>query len=590
MRWCAPPSRPELVGRFEEHEVRRILRTLFIAASAVTATLVLFLVFTLPRPAIRLDAVVPQNQVTGGYHVHSNRSDGTGSVDDIAAAAARAGLQFVVFTDHGDGTRAPDAPTYRHGVLCIDAFEVNSDAGHVVALGIREPAPYPLAGPARDVIEDIHRLGGVAVVAHPDSPSAALRWRGQGGGYDGIEWLNVDSEWRDERPLRLLASVVRSSLRSPEVIASLFSRPFRTFQRWDDGARQRPLFGLAAIDAHARIGLNEMEEPRRHTLLARPSYESLFRTVAQAVLLDGPLSGQPDHDASRIVAALAAGRSFSVVRAIAEPAVFRFTATQGARIATMGERGLDPSQAVSFEAEASGAPGARVALLKDGRVFDTKLGRLQWTGMAGPGVYRVEVSIAGTSMPWIVSNPIVVGADPPRVVTVGAQTTGQAERISLPIDAVQWASEKSPTSEASIDNDGAELRWRFTLGGGAPAGQYAALSTPVRGNEGVDRVEISARADRPMRLSVQIRLPNGKDGQRWRRSIYVDRNARTIVLRLQDFEPVGLSTTRRPIVVPLTALLIVADTVNTLPGSSGTLWLSGASVGVGGLSRPASGR
>ena len=44
-----------------------------------------------------------------------------GSVDEVAAAAAAAGLQFVVFTDHGDATRPPDPPAYRHGVLTIDA-------------------------------------------------------------------------------------------------------------------------------------------------------------------------------------------------------------------------------------------------------------------------------------------------------------------------------------------------------------------------------------------------------------------------------------------------------------------------------------
>ena len=35
--------------------------------------------------------------------------------------AARAGLKFIVFTDHGDATRTPDPPAYRSGVLCIDA-------------------------------------------------------------------------------------------------------------------------------------------------------------------------------------------------------------------------------------------------------------------------------------------------------------------------------------------------------------------------------------------------------------------------------------------------------------------------------------
>ena len=37
-------------------------------------------------------------------------------------------------------------------------------------------APYPLGGEARDVLEDVRRLGGFGIVAHPDSPKEALRW------------------------------------------------------------------------------------------------------------------------------------------------------------------------------------------------------------------------------------------------------------------------------------------------------------------------------------------------------------------------------------------------------------------------------
>jgi hypothetical protein len=39
-------------------------------------------------------------------------------------------------------------------------------------------------------------------------------------------------------------------------------------------------------------------------------------------------------------------------------------------------------------------------------------------------------------------------------------------------------------------------------------------------------------------------------------------------------------TTRRPIVTPIQSLLVVVDTVNTAPGSSGTLWLSNVALGI----------
>ncbi len=72
----------------------------------------------------------------GAIHVHTRRSDGTGTPEDVAAAAARAGLNFVILTDHGDGTLPPEPPVYRGGVLCIDAVEISTEGGHVLALGL----------------------------------------------------------------------------------------------------------------------------------------------------------------------------------------------------------------------------------------------------------------------------------------------------------------------------------------------------------------------------------------------------------------------------------------------------------------------
>ena len=43
--------------------------------------------------------------VRGAIHVHTRRSDGTATVEEGAAAARRAGLQFVISTDHADATR-----------------------------------------------------------------------------------------------------------------------------------------------------------------------------------------------------------------------------------------------------------------------------------------------------------------------------------------------------------------------------------------------------------------------------------------------------------------------------------------------------
>src|SRR4029078_3963676 len=77
---------------------------------------------SMPRAARSLAASPSlRASVRGAIHIHPRPWDGWGTVDDVARAASRAGLKFVILTDHGDGTRAPDTPAYRRGGLCLDA-------------------------------------------------------------------------------------------------------------------------------------------------------------------------------------------------------------------------------------------------------------------------------------------------------------------------------------------------------------------------------------------------------------------------------------------------------------------------------------
>ena len=82
--------------------MRRALRLLGLVA-VVAVVVILFL---LP-PASSGTAAAPASTVRGVYHIHTNRSDGSGTPDEVAEAAARAGLQFIILTDHGDGNRPP---------------------------------------------------------------------------------------------------------------------------------------------------------------------------------------------------------------------------------------------------------------------------------------------------------------------------------------------------------------------------------------------------------------------------------------------------------------------------------------------------
>ena len=65
----------------------------------------LFVYWTLPSNPIDLGPTTSnEQQYRGAFHVHSVKSDGGGTVAEIATAARSANLDFVILTDHGDGT------------------------------------------------------------------------------------------------------------------------------------------------------------------------------------------------------------------------------------------------------------------------------------------------------------------------------------------------------------------------------------------------------------------------------------------------------------------------------------------------------
>ena len=101
--------------------------------AALVAAVLVWVRVTLPPQRLTL-AKAGDGTIAGLLHIHTNRSDGLSSPDDVAAAAARAGLKFIVFTDHGDATRTPDPPQYRAGVLCLDGVEISTNGGHYIAI------------------------------------------------------------------------------------------------------------------------------------------------------------------------------------------------------------------------------------------------------------------------------------------------------------------------------------------------------------------------------------------------------------------------------------------------------------------------
>jgi hypothetical protein len=564
--------------------VTRPIRLAILALLLVAAAVAAAVPALLPPPAVATPAPhwgADVLTVRGAYHVHSVISDGTGTIEEIAEAASAAGAQFVIITDHGDGTRVPEPPRYRSGVLCIEAVEVNTGSGHLVVLGAR-PSPYPLGGTASAVLEDAHRLGGMGIAAHPGSPRASLQWTDWATPVDGMEWLNADSEWRDEFLASLGRLLLTYALRPAETLTAVLDRPVSVLQRWDALTARRRVVALAGSDAHARLGFRPQTEPYEEGWhIPVPSYRASFDAFSLRVQLDAPLSGDPGRDAAQILSRIRWGRVYTVIDGLASPGAFEFTATSGGRSARMGDY-LDIGGDVRLHARMAAPPGSRLVILRNGAVlFDTRDRETHIGVEAEPAVYRMEIEVPGSAgqppIPWLVSNPIYVGMraahDAAREPAVRPATR------RTPIATGSWSAEVSPGSSSVLElrrpvDGGETVAWDYQLAGGALASQYAAVRFPVDGVAAHDRLQLQARATQPMRAWIQLRASSPGSGERWGRTVYLDDQYRSVDVRFSEMQPLGHTSTPTPPLDKVDAVLIVVDTVNARPGSRGTLHLT----------------
>ena len=341
--------------------MRKILTRLVIVLAIVMAGLLMLL------PPASIDTAAPApNVVRGAYHIHTDRSDGSGTVEEVAAAAARAGLQFIILTDHGDGTRPPDPPAYRRGVLTLDAVELNTTGGHYAAIGLAA-APYPLAGTPDAVIEDVRRLGGVGIATHPGSPRPSLRWTDWDAAFDGARMDqrrqrvarrgapadHAGAAWLPAARARVDVGTAGSAKRSPRAMGS------------PDASRGEYL-PLPAPMRTRGLGFGQRDRSRRRRLPSPlPGYEATFRTFSNHVVLDAPFSGDAAKDAAALIAALRKGRLYSVVDGLASPGGLSLTASSGSRTAMMGDD-LPIEGDVIVRAAVTAPPGTTLVLLKNG--------------------------------------------------------------------------------------------------------------------------------------------------------------------------------------------------------------------------------
>jgi hypothetical protein len=344
--------------------------------------------------------------LTAVVHVHSRHSDGTATVDEIAAAAASADAEAVLLTDHDSlAARRAGEEGRRGGVLVLAGHEVSPKAGHLLVFGAdREIGHDGRTEP--EICAAAQSAGALAFAAHPFSRGSRIStriapphaWRALGApGCDGIElWSLVTDSAEACRSVGELVRLVRAPERRVD------GPPPEHLAAWDALGARRRVPAIGGLDAH-QTGVRLAGR-----VLSPMPHARWFRLLQTNIQLDRPPRGDTRTDEAAILGALRDGRCLLVRRNLGDARGFRFWAQDGDAAVPMGGE----ARAGRWTLHVALPRPARLRLVHDGMPVVAVDGDRLRCDVDEPGVYRVEAAVDayGGERTWIVSNPIYLRA------------------------------------------------------------------------------------------------------------------------------------------------------------------------------------
>ncbi|MCW3062295.1 MAG: hypothetical protein JWQ02_4116 [Capsulimonas sp.] len=364
----------------------------------------------------------PLYDYAGAMHVHSTYSDGAGTVEDVAAAANEAGLDFVLLCDHSNLdaiTNGDDG--WRGKTLVLVGTEVTTDTGHLLALDV-PPSFLPVTLEAHQTQREIMGQGGISLIALPCDLKDHWRdfdKRVQG---TGLEVFNLSAIARTKINLPGLAMIWRR-YNGPErdkAFHLVSARPAREIACWDSQIqpksgerRYQPVVGIASLDAHAVMKFAGKTYPF-------PTYAEIFRTLRTHVITESPMSPKDDTAKSKALVhdAIRRGRCYMSYDNYGDASGFRYYASESLDAPVSSALMGDEIETGEGKVLICRAPHNRsiIRLFRDGELVRTILSGTLVHSAAQPGSYRVEVytykyrfgQFCAGVKPWIFSNPIYV--------------------------------------------------------------------------------------------------------------------------------------------------------------------------------------
>lgn len=339
----------------------------------------------------------------GAIHIHSNHSDGTGTLEEIVKAAKKAGLPWIVISDHNS---LKTKEGVYDGVTVIVANEITpGDDNHYIAFDVKSVTSQKI--PPEDFIQDVKNQGGFGFIAHPDGKISrknscrCYRWANWNiKDFGGIEIWNFMSDWTDsyseKNPFKAAyAYFFKNHVLNGPTQAAL--------SWWDELNNQTPdiIPAIGGLDAHA------MYIPNSCFKIKIFPYKSLFKSIVNIIHLDEPMPKDFPAQREAILSAIKEGRNIimnSFWNRKSEKNQYPLFYINN------GDRDFCAGQVCDFNTDLNlnvHLPmKAEIRVIKDGETILSEQSEALTLKITKKGKYRIEVYYK--EKPWIFSNPIVV--------------------------------------------------------------------------------------------------------------------------------------------------------------------------------------
>jgi len=246
----------------------------------------------------------------GNIHIHTTHSDGSGNICAISKAAKKAGLSWIIITDHN---YIDFEEGIYNDIYVLKGEEISpKHKNHYLAFDIKnkiEAHENP-----QIYIDETRIQGGFGFCAHPDesldrkNQYPPIRWD-KNFIPDGIEIWNWFSSWVDNLNNKNIFSLAHSFLFKNSLVIKANEE---TIFWWDElnSKNEKIIPAICGSDCHA------MKIKKYIIPLTIFPYKTLFKKLNNAIELNEPLSKEFSVAKKQILNAIKNGNNLIVNRAV----------------------------------------------------------------------------------------------------------------------------------------------------------------------------------------------------------------------------------------------------------------------------------